>query len=175
MSKVRIFIFEIINKLPMTQGFPRLLKLINSLKVNLVRPLMNSSGEKLYIRPNSKIRYWQNISIGYNSAFGDNSYIVASEKLSIGNNVMMAPNVTILTANHEITPKNKLLNLGMDVKKSVEIGSDVWIGINVTILPGAQIGDGCVIAAGAVVTNKKFPEYSIIGGVPAKIIGERVD
>ncbi len=55
----------------------------------------------------------------------------------------------------------------------IQIGSDVWIGDNVTILDGASIGNGCVVAAGAVVPGKKFPDYTIIGGVPAKVIKPR--
>lgn len=175
MKLIRIILFEIVNKLPMSQKFPKLLEIVNSIKVNLITKLMKNKGINFYVRPKAKIRYWENISVGNNSAFGDNSYIVAIDDIVIGDNVMMAPNVTILTANHEITPKNKLLNTGIDKKKPVKIGSDIWIGTNVTILPGAEIGDGCVIAAGAVVTGKKYSKYSIIGGVPAKIIGERVD
>ena len=57
-------------------------------------------------------------------------------------------------------------------EKPVYIGDDVWIGDRVIILPGVHVGDGCVIAAGSVVT-KDVPRYTVVGGVPAKVIRER--
>ncbi|MCK5676883.1 MAG: acyltransferase, partial [Flavobacteriaceae bacterium] len=57
-------------------------------------------------------------------------------------------------------------------KKDTIIGNDIWIGANVSIMSGVKIGNGCVIAAGSVVT-KDIPDFSVIGGVPAKIIKNR--
>ena len=61
---------------------------------------------------------------------------------------------------------------GFEEEKPVTIGNDVWIGDRVVILPGVNIGDGCIISAGAAVTHD-VPAYSIAGGVPAKVIGKR--
>lgn len=61
---------------------------------------------------------------------------------------------------------------GMTEKRKVTIGNDVWIGQRVMIMPGVTIGDGCIIAAGAVVT-KDIPPYSIAGGVPARVLKSR--
>jgi acetyltransferase-like isoleucine patch superfamily enzyme len=58
--------------------------------------------------------------------------------------------------------------------EEITIGNDVWIGRDAKILAGAHIPDGCVVAAGSVVTRKEFPPYSIIGGVPAKVIKPRL-
>lgn len=109
--------------------------------------------------------------IGDNSGIGSNSKIMP--KVKIGENVMMGPNCFICTQNHKFdditTPMRKQ---GSDDYQPVTIGDDVWIGQNVIILPGVEIGSGSIIGAGAVVT-KSFPSFSIIGGNPAKLIRTR--
>lgn len=92
--------------------------------------------------------------------------------LHIGKNVMMGPDVTILTHTHNIERIDIPMRLqGMRVAEVV-IGNDVWIGMRVIIMPGVKVGDGVVIGAGAVVT-KDVPDFAIVGGVPAKIIRYR--
>ena len=59
-------------------------------------------------------------------------------------------------------------------RSGIIIGDDCWIGAKATILDGARIGNGCIVAAGAVVTKGEYPDYSILGGVPAKIISSRL-
>lgn len=96
--------------------------------------------------------------------------------LTIGKKVIFGPHPTIITGDHRIDVIGKYI---MDSKEKlpendapVVIEDDVWTGANVTILKGVTIGKGSVIAAGAVVT-KSFPPYSIIGGVPAKLLKMR--
>ena len=92
--------------------------------------------------------------------------------LTIGDNVMMGPDVVILTHTHNIdTPTLPMIEQGMRTDP-VTIGNDVWIGMRSIIMPGVNIGDGSVIGAGAVVT-KDVPAYAIVGGVPAKVIKYR--
>ena len=87
---------------------------------------------------------------------------------------MMAPNVTILTQNHETSDTTIPMRLqaGAQLKK-VKIEDDVWIGQNVIILPGVIIRKGTIIGAGAVVT-KSFEPFSVIGGNPARLIKSRL-
>lgn len=108
---------------------------------------------------------------------GDRSGIgVACEvygPVTIGNDVMMGPEVVIYTSGHcfdrtDIT----MIEQGGTEPEPVTIGNDVWIGRRVMIMPGVTIGDGCVIGAGAVVT-KDIPPYSVAGGVPAKVLKTR--
>lgn len=116
----------------------------------------------------------KNIYIGDNCGIGSCEISALNAKCVIKDNCAIASGLTIQTGNHarnigefitDITEENK--PDGFD--KDVIIEEDVWIGCNVTILSGVTIGRGCTVAAGAVVV-KSMPPYSIIGGVPAKVI-----
>ena len=86
---------------------------------------------------------------------------------------MMGTDVTVITRNHRFDRIDiPMMRQGFVEEKPVYIGDDVWIGDRVIILPGVHVGDGCVIAAGSVVT-KDVPRYTVVGGVPAKVIRER--
>lgn len=102
-----------------------------------------------YINCNSKIRCYNNISIG--------DWTVISEDVIIRD-----------SDNHDI------LSEGYIKSKPIKIGNHVWIGMNATILKGVTIGDGAIIAAGAVVT-KDVPPKTLVGGIPAKVIKENVE
>lgn len=80
---------------------------------------------------------------------------------------MIGPNALITTVGHPLTPMGRRNHIG--IAKSVHIGNDVWIGGNVTILPGITIGNNVIVAAGAVVT-KDVPDNCLVGGIPAKEI-----
>ena len=106
--------------------------------------------------------------IGDNSGIGVNCH--CSGKITIGNDVMMGPECIILSRNHAFSRTDIPMRLqGFEEEKECVIGNDVWIGRRVMIMPGVRIGNGCIIAAGAVVT-KDVPDYAIVGGVPARII-----
>ena len=96
-----------------------------------------------------------------------NVTILDVDEVRIGNHVMIGPNTLISTVNHPLTPMGRRKHLSLI--KPVTIGNDVWIGGNVTILPGVTIGSNVVVAAGAVVT-KDGPDNTLVGGVPAKFI-----
>lgn len=112
------------------------------------------------------------LKIGDNVGINHYCFIGVRGDIQIGDNVIFGPRVNIFSENHnysniEIPIKNQGVSKG-----KTKIGNDIWIGANVSIMSGVTIGDGCVIAAGAVVT-KDIPAYSIIGGVPAKLIKSR--
>ena len=111
------------------------------------------------------------LKIGDNSGVGINCEVYGP--VTIGDNVMMGPEVVIYTRghNHERTDIT-MIEQGFEEVRPVTIGNDVWIGRRVMIMPGVTIGNGCIIGAGAVVT-KSMPDYSVIGGVPAKVIYTR--
>lgn len=145
-----------------------------------------------------RIEYPKNIELGSDSYFGLNCKLYASEfssvkiglnasfnanvminargkgKITIGNNVLIGPNVVLRSSNHSFkTTKKSIMEQGM-TEGEIIIHDDVWIGSNAVILPNCEVGNGVIIAAGAVVTSNIDP-YSIVGGVPAKLIKKRVD
>ena len=121
----------------------------------------------------SGVRFGQGgkISIGNNSGIGENCYIVAMDDVRIGNDVMIAPEVMILTGGHLYDDPNLLLREHSSVVSPVIIGNDSWIGSRVIILPGVTICDRVIIAAGSVVT-KSISESGIYGGNPSRKIKE---
>lgn len=118
----------------------------------------------------SKITNPQNIRIGVGTAPGlsHGCYIQGIGKIDIGDYTVIAPNVGIISANHDPG------NITKHTNSKVSIGRYCWIGMNAVILPGVTLGDHTVVAAGAVV-SKSFPEgFCILGGVPARVIS-RID
>jgi maltose O-acetyltransferase len=108
-----------------------------------------------------------NIKIGNNSIIGNDVFLDGRGGIEIGNNVNIAGETSIFTWEHD--PDSPTF----DVRGgSVKIEDHVYIGYRVTILPGVVIKKGAVVATGAVVT-KDVPEYTIVGGVPAKFIRNR--
>lgn len=87
--------------------------------------------------------------------------------VTIGNNVMFATGVSLITATHETALQSRRDNI--EYAEPITIGDDCWIGANVTVLPGVNIGKGCTIGAGALV-NRDIPDYSVAVGVPAKVV-----
>jgi len=109
----------------------------------------------------------RNISIGEDSIIGEEVVLDGRDKLLIGNHVDIASQVMIYNSEHDVNDSN------FSAKNApVFIEDYVFIGPRAIILPGVKIGKGAVVAAGAVVT-KDVPPFAIVGGVPAKIIGER--
>ena len=129
--------------------------------------MLGAKGEKVWIAKTFNCDNGKNIYIGRNFTGNYNLTILDIREVWIGDNVMIGPNTLITTVNHPLTPMGRRRHLG--IAKPVRIGNDVWIGGNVTILPGVTIGNNVVVAAGAVVT-KDIPDNSLVGGVPAKLI-----
>lgn len=121
----------------------------------------------------SVIHMWANffdpsgISIGEDTIVGDHAFLDGRAPLTIGSHVDIASSVMIYNSEHDLTSEE----FGARTE-AVEIGDYVFIGPRVVILPGVKIGKGAAVAAGAVVTHD-VAEFTIVGGVPAKEIGER--
>lgn len=114
----------------------------------------------------------EGLKIGNNSSIGPYSYIGCSGYIEIGDNVMMSPRVSIYAENHLFDRADQTIKEQGVKREFVKIEDDCWIAANTVILAGVTIGRGSVIAAGSVVT-KDIPPYSVVGGVPAKVIKSR--
>jgi serine acetyltransferase len=137
-------------------------------------PANISLGDRVLIKEGAKLcptNEKARISIGKNTTIGYHTMIFASCRVSIGDNCLIAPFCYVVDANHGIQ-KNILINEQPLTARSIEIGDDVWLGVKSIVLGGVKIGDGAVVAAGALV-NKDVEPYHIVGGIPAKVIGKR--
>jgi len=112
------------------------------------------------------------ITLGKNVWLGPNLVIYGQGGVEIGDGCLLSMNVVILSSNHRIPGRDRHIRWEQDDLRSTRIGKDVWIGANAVILGGVTIGDGCVVAAGAVVI-KDLPAYSVAMGVPAKVVRSR--
>jgi acetyltransferase-like isoleucine patch superfamily enzyme len=112
------------------------------------------------------------ITIGDRTGISARAYLAGQGGITIGNDVIMGPNVQIFSENHNFSDRLITIKEQGVTRQSVSIGNNCWLGAGATILAGVTIGDGCVVAAGSVV-NKSFAENSIVAGVPAQAIKSR--
>ena len=138
----------------------------------LIRSILGKTGRNIKINPPFHCDYGYNIEVGENFYAKDNLTVLDVGKVRIGDNAVIAPNVSIYTAGHPIHPDSR--NSGYEYGIDVTIGDNVWIGGNVCILPGVTIGDNVVIGAGSVVT-KDLPDNVIAAGNPCRIIRSITD
>lgn len=132
-------------------------------------------GERVSMAPNVSFRNSERIRIGAGSHIGEHSVIWAGNttgRVVIGEKCLFAPNVTLTASNYGIEQGDVAIMDQPKIERDIVIGDGAWLGANVVVLAGVTIGEGAVVAAGAVVT-KDVPARSIVGGVPAKVIGER--
>ncbi len=140
----------------------------NGYKIALIRKLhfkvlkINFCSKSIRVGKHIYVKTRGNLSIGYNARIGSFSKFWNYEKIIIGKNFLSAGCLTINTGSH--IPETLEA-----YAKPVEIGDNVWCGVNVTILAGVRIGNNCIIGAGSLV-NKDIPDNCIAAGVPAKII-----
>lgn len=133
--------------------------------------MLKSCGKKVNIEQGAI--FSAKTSLGDYSGIGINARINGT--CTIGAKVMMGTDVVVITRNHAFDRIDiPMMEQGFEEERPVVIGNDVWIGDRVIILPGVHVGDGAILAAGAVVT-KDVPPYAIVGGVPAKVIKMRAE
>ena len=132
----------------------------------LFAELTNSElNETLSVIPPFNTDFGKNIHIGQRVFINSGCKMQDQGGIYIGDDVLIGHNACLLTLNHEMDPENRA-----DMHpKPIHIEDKVWLGSNVTVLPGVTIGEGAIVAAGAVVT-KDVESNTIVGGVPAKII-----
>lgn len=130
----------------------------------MLRTILGGMGQNCCIRSPFQCDYGYNITVGDNFFANYNFTVLDGGKVTIGNNVFIAPNVGLHTAGHPLDSHRR--NEGLEYAGPITIEDDVWIGAGVQVCPGVTIGRGAVIAAGAIVTKDVEPD-TLVGGVPA--------
>lgn len=136
-------------------------------KQNLLKELLGALGNNSFINKPFFCDYGKNIIIGDNFFANYNLVFLDVNKITIGNNVMLGPNVSLLTASHPLDQEVRISLL--EYGKPISIGDNVWIGGNTVINPGVKIGNNVVIGSGSVVT-KDIPDNMLAYGNPCKVI-----
>lgn len=150
------------------------------LREAVLRPLFLSHGTRFRFDPDGQYSF-RNISVGDDVNLGLRPILSATtSQIRIGNHVLFGPDVSIFGGNHRIDLVGRFISTVTEAEKHAEndrgviIEDDIWIGARAIILDGVRIGRGAVVAAGAVVT-RDVPPYTIVGGVPARILKVRFD
>ncbi len=138
-------------------------------KEALINKLLGKCGKDPWIEFPFRCDYGWNIEVGDTFYANYNLTILDIAKVTIGNHVMIAPNVSLYTAGHPLHPDSR--NSGYEFGQPITIGNNVWLGGNVVVTPGVTIGDNCVIGAGSVVT-RDVPPNSLAVGNPCRVIRE---
>ena len=133
----------------------------------LLTKILGSMKENPVITAPFYCDYGFNISIGKNIYTHHNVTILDGAKVTFGDNVFIAPNCVFSTAGHAIDSEQR--SRGLEIALPITVGDNVWIGTNVSVLPGVTIGNNTIIGAGSVV-NKNIPEGVIAAGNPCKVI-----
>lgn len=118
--------------------------------------------------------YGMGFSIGSDSGIGEYGYIGAAGGVTIGSNVIMGQYVSFHSQEHEFGDVGTPIRDQGSSERGIVIGDNCWVGARVTFLDGSDVPEGCVVAAGAVVRGE-FPAFSVIAGVPARVIRRRVE
>lgn len=157
------------------RAYLHILKIINYYNYSHVTPLRHMKiGSTPAISPNSSFSNPERIIIGDRCRIGARCTLWAGPgtgRIVIGNDVLFAPEVMITAANYRYNDGQPVTDQAMD-EGDVVIGDDVWLGARAILLPGARVGNGAIIGAGALVKGD-IPPFSIAVGAPAKVVGQR--
>lgn len=143
------------------------------LRAGVLRPAFGRCGPRVRIHEGARFRNVHKILLGDNVTIGVDNFLQAAGGITIGDHTLLGPGVKVWTTNHVFAdPDRPIRDQGAEYREIV-IGGDVWIGSNAFLMPGVELGDGCIVSAGSVVGAKKYPPYSILMGNPARVIGNR--
>lgn len=155
----------------MHRSINRLIDKCRSIKNERLKQQLGFCGEFVRFNGNIFITHPPKVQIGNNVHIGDRAYFVTEGGLSIGDNTHISRNVTIYTANHNYEG-NALPYDDSFLFEPVVIQKNVWIGMNVSIVPGVRIGEGAIVGMGSVIASDVAP-LTIVGGAPQRILKER--
>ena len=138
-------------------------------RTEILKHFLGATGKQLLIEQPFRCDYGYNIRVGENFYANMGCTILDEALVTFGDNVLLAPNVSIYTAGHAVNVAQRVA--GWEYAYPVTVGHNVWIGGNVVILPGVSIGDNSIIGGGSVVT-KDIPANVVAAGNPCRIIKE---
>ena len=152
-------------------------KVLNRISIYVMIPLFKEHGRNIIFFPANSSFSYKTISLGNDIFIGPGATLSASEsQIVFGNKIMLGPNVTMMGGDHNSSVIGKYM---YDIHEKLPendlpiiVEDDVWIGTGAIILKGVRIGEGSIIAAGALVI-KDVPKYAVVGGIPAKILKMR--
>ena len=136
---------------------------------SILRQLFKSVGKNLWIEPDFRCEFGKNISIGNDVYINFGCVILDCGEVSIGNEVLIGPNVGLYDANHALDAQERMD--GALIPGNIRIGNRVWIGGGTIILPNVTIGDDTVIGAGSIVTHS-IPSGVVAVGNPCRVLRE---
>ncbi|HEX5831865.1 MAG TPA: sugar O-acetyltransferase [Gemmatimonadaceae bacterium] len=135
---------------------------------SLLRELFGRATDA-YLEPPFYCDYGYNVALGRNVYANHNLVVLDCAPVSIGDDVLIGPNVVIATAGHPVEPGVR--TSGLEFARPIRIGDGVWIGAGVIVVPGVEIGDGTTIGAGSVVTQS-VPARAVAVGNPCRVVRE---
>ena len=135
----------------------------------ILNELLPHAQDGFFIKPPFICEYGEYITTGKNFFVNYNCKLMDGGKITFGDDVLIGPDCTFVTAHHPVDPDKRLA--GIQQFKPITVGNNVWFGAGVLVLPGVTIGDHCVIGAGSVV-NKDIPSHTMAAGNPCKVIKE---
>jgi maltose O-acetyltransferase len=133
----------------------------------LARPFLGSCGADLRIGRNVTFYNPRLISFGAHVYVANGCIFLAVEQIKVEDEVMFGPYVVLAAGNHGRAGNS--YRFGNSVREPISIGRGTWVAAHACVLAGAQIGEGCVVAAGAVVLRGKYPDHTLLAGVPARV------
>jgi len=168
-KSIFIIIYEAVTYIIFATPRFRIFNFLKSLYINI---LGGKAGKKITYYPGIRLGNVSKLKLGDNVDLAWGVIITTKGKVQIGDRTLIGYGTKILSANHNIPSNRGRIFTSGHSSSEIIIGNDVWIGASCIILPGIKIGEGSVIAAGSVVTKSVKP-YTIVAGVPAKLIKNR--
>jgi acetyltransferase-like isoleucine patch superfamily enzyme len=142
------------------------------LRAAYYREVLANCGPGLEVSQNVILRFPERLTLGADVFFNRGAFLAAHAPITIGDRASIGPYAIINSGDHLYAERFKPIREQGHNRQPVEIRADVWIGAHAVILKGNVLGEGCVVAAGAVVT-KDVPPFSVVAGIPAQVIRER--
>jgi chloramphenicol O-acetyltransferase type B len=144
---------------------------VKEINLHLAKRGLGSCGTALYLGGSYR-GLGKNVHLGDHVSFNDNVFFNGSGEVHIGSYFHSGVNLTIISSNHNYDTADAIPYDKVRIHKPVHIKDFVWVGNNVTIIPGITVGEGAIVAAGSVIV-KDVPDFAIVGGNPAKVIKYR--